>query len=328
MPPDTRHARVAYVGLGALFNGFIIRISDLPVYLSWLPYIMVTYWGFAGILVNDFTGDLFGCEASVLECATRTGDTILLQFSFETVDPYVSMLVMVAMALLFRGLAVLDFFLRYIRGRGKGMRLVSGGQDLHSAGVGFKALRVGFCVPSKRFLTPKMLQVGTVMRSMMQGRGNAGKRMMEEAKKTNADNTQRVNENTGTVVNVHEEWDNEEALGDANNVKIAKKQPFWVELFLNRTLWVGVVFVDFGVLGVTCALSTGGFTIVYIFVGVNTIVALLFLAQFVVSICYMVPMTPKGPKDCTWAGTASFSLKTLGTNSFRPQESTTWWASL
>jgi hypothetical protein len=126
---------VAYTGLGALFNGFIIRISDLPVYLSWLPYIMVTYWGFAGILVNDFSGDGFGCDASVLECATRTGDIVLLQFSFETVDPYFSILIMIGMVLVFRSLAVLAFFLRYVRGRGSGMKLLDGGTNLHTEGT-------------------------------------------------------------------------------------------------------------------------------------------------------------------------------------------------
>ena len=37
---------VGLFGLGSLFNGFIIRIEDIPDFLAWLPPTMLSYWAF------------------------------------------------------------------------------------------------------------------------------------------------------------------------------------------------------------------------------------------------------------------------------------------
>ncbi|KAH9253890.1 hypothetical protein BASA81_008014 [Batrachochytrium salamandrivorans] len=277
----------AYVGLGALFNGFIIRISDLPVYLSWLPYIMVTYWGFAGILINDFTGDMFGCKASVLECATRTGDVVLVQFSFDTIDPFVSILALLIMIVVFRSLAVVDFFLRYIHGRGAGMRLLVGGKELNSP--------------------PSLLQdgasaLGGAMKSMISNRGKAGQRMVDDVKRKNREDAKRVQDNGGAdQQQQYEEWDQVQN-DSSNNIQIAKEYNWLVGLLLNRSAYVTFVVLDLAVLGMCCTLVPGRNDLVSAFVVINTVVAVLLALQLFVSICYMVPMTPNGPKDCTWAG--------------------------
>lgn len=289
---------VAYVGLGALFNGFIIQLKDLPVYLSWLPYIMVTYWGFAGILVNDFTGDTFGCKTSVLECATRTGDVVIVIFRFQTVDPYVSILAMTVMTLLFRSLAVFDFFMRYVRGRGSGLNLLQGGKSLEEdTGTVPKFFAAVAAVPSAQ-----SNKRGTAMTSMMNYRGNAGKRMIDMQKRKNEANTKRVQDaGAGQGLVFNEEWDQVQE-DNANTYSISAEQPWYREMFLSRPLLIILVIVDIGFLALICALSPKAQTLVSIFQAENAVVALLFFFQFGISLVYLVPITPNGPKDCTWAG--------------------------
>jgi len=286
---------VAYVGLGALFNGFIIQIRDLPVYLSWLPYIMVTYWGFAGILVNDFTGDTFDCKASVLECATRTGDVVIVSFSFDHIDPYVTMLACIIMTAFFRGCAVVDFYARYVRGRGSGLKLLAGGSSLEDD--------VAKVAPRRAVFANTANKLGGAMKAMISSRGDAGRRMVEQAKKKNQDDTQRVIEaGGGAGLAFNEEWD-QVADDRANNYRVAAKEPFYRRVLLSRQINIVLVLFDIGFLGVICALTVGDYTLFYFFLAVTSIIGIFFALQFVVSMCFLIPMTPAGPKDCTWAGT-------------------------
>lgn len=52
MRPDDKRTgalvNIALLSLAALFNGFIIQLKDLPIYLSWIPVCMLSYWGFVG----------------------------------------------------------------------------------------------------------------------------------------------------------------------------------------------------------------------------------------------------------------------------------------
>jgi len=285
---------VCYIGLGALFNGFIIQVSDLPVYLSWLPYVMITYWGFAGILVNDFAGNRFGCTQSILECATQTGDVVIVEFSFENIDPFVTMLACLLLSILFRTCAVTDFFLRFIRGRGTGLKLVGGGSSLEND----NNMNPSFQSNSASS------RLGGAMRTMISNRGNAGMRMVIEQKKKNYENTQRVIQaGGGQGLAYNEEWDQvAQEGGKANVFRVAAKEPWYRTLFLTRYILIVAAVLDIGFLGVVCAIPVGGGFTFYIFVVVTFIVAVFFAIQFIVSLCYMVPMTPSGPKDCTWAG--------------------------
>lgn len=296
---------VAYVGLGALFNGFIIRIRDLPVYLTWLPYVMVTYWAFAGVLVNDFTGDTFGCEASILECATRTGDVVIVTFSFSEIDPFVSMLAMCIMAIVFRSFAVLDFFLRYVRGRGSGLKLKKGGASLEEDHEN----------TNRSLFGSTKEKLGSVMSHMVSGKGNHGKKMIEQQKRENQLNTERVIARGGGVgIAFNEEWDQVQEYKGANKFSIAAKEPLYRRVFQSRFLLVVICTIDVGLLGMVCALAPGVVTTYYAFVTINTLVALFFAIQFIVSICFLIPITPNGPRDCTWAGTNDFVafLATIG----------------
>jgi hypothetical protein len=133
---------------------------------------------------------------------------------------------------------------------------------------------------------------------MIQSGSNAGKRMIEEMKRKNEDDTKRVQEAGGTSLVFNEEWDQIDS--DDSQVKVAKPVNKFVAFFLNRMVWVLLVFLDFAILGVCCALLPG--LLLYLFLAVNTIVAVLYMIQFVVSLCFLVPMTSRGPTDCTWAG--------------------------
>jgi ABC-type multidrug transport system ATPase subunit len=286
---------VAYVGLGALFNGFIIRIKDLPVYLSWLPYLMVTYWGFVGIILNDFAGERFGCDASVLECATRTGDVVLVALSFEKLDTYVCLLALIGIAFLFRSITIIDFYARYVRGKGTGLKLIDGGTTLE------KDKSDGLVAASG---TP----AATAMRTMLEKKGETGRAMVDEQKKKADEATARINaEGGGAALQFQDEWAHAQITAEnANNWSVAAKESKFVQWMLSRPLMFGIFIVDFGALGVVCAISYERYYILYIFLIESVLVCLWFVGQFLTSVVRLIPITPNGPRDCTWAGLSDF----------------------
>jgi len=281
---------VAYVGLGALFNGFIIRIRDLPVFLSWLPYVMVTYWGFAGIIINDFRGEGFGCQSNVLECATRTGDVIIVALAFDSIDSYIAILVLVALVFSFRGFTIFNFYMRYVRGKGKGLKIVSSGATASIEDD------LGGDVTGK---------IGSAMKAMLTYKGTAGKDMIKNARALEKKATEQV----GATIQYNDEWAaaNEEAA-EANSYSVATEQSRFVSVILSRPLMIFITMVDIAWLGVVCAIRVGDPLGFYIFLVGNALVALYFGVQALVAVTKMVPITPTGPKDCTWSG-----LKDMGT---------------
>ena len=287
---------VSYVGLGALFNGFIIQISDLPVYLSWLPYCMVTYWGFAAILVNEFAGNTFNCQGSVLDCALQTGDVFIVTLNFEHVDPFVSALVLCLMSILFRSLAIMDFFLRYVQGRGKGLKRIEGGSTLEDDENTKRPVFAG-----------QVNKLGGVMRGMINQKGDAGKRMVDQQKLINKLETERVQAaGGGSGLVYQEEWDLVAGNDRANAYRVAASEPWYQVIFLSRAVLIILEVVDVATLAVVCALVVGFDSLRYFFLAFNTFFGLFFAVQFVVSLCFLVPITPKGPRDCTWAGANDF----------------------
>lgn len=115
--PDLRQAalvNMTLLSMGAIFNGFIIPLDDIPPYLQWVPNVMLTYWGFVGILVNNFRDFEFPCDVSVLECATRTGDSFIVEFGYEVLDVYQAILGLSLLILFFHIFGTLDFFLRFV----------------------------------------------------------------------------------------------------------------------------------------------------------------------------------------------------------------------
>jgi hypothetical protein len=123
---DSRHAslmQVGVLGLGALFNGFIVRLSDLPVYFQWLPYVLLNYWGFVGTLVNDFAGVSFPCDSvSELECSTETGDNVVRAFGFDDRDVPSCLIALTGITITLHLLGLVVFYIRHVRRRRRGNR--------------------------------------------------------------------------------------------------------------------------------------------------------------------------------------------------------------
>eukprot|EP00924_Labyrinthula_sp_SR-Ha-C_P004664 augustus_masked-scaffold_1-processed-gene-7.41-mRNA-1 protein AED:0.41 eAED:0.41 QI:0/0/0/0.33/1/1/3/0/1461 len=106
--------QVGFVALGALFNGFIIPLDALPSYYSWLPYTMPAFYGLVGVVVNQFSGFELPCDATVLECLTRTGDVIIRALRYDDLDIFICVLLLLILFFLFRVLSIIDFFTRYV----------------------------------------------------------------------------------------------------------------------------------------------------------------------------------------------------------------------
>ena len=109
-------AQVFVLGIGALFNGFIINLSDLPFWLSWLPYIMLSFWGFVGVLINELGRFSLPCdlnEFSVLECTLRTGDIVIRGLNYDDFDVTLCMAVLILMIFAFRIAAFLNFYYKH-----------------------------------------------------------------------------------------------------------------------------------------------------------------------------------------------------------------------
>ena len=124
-PNDKRTAALVNMMLlasSALFNGFIIQLGDLPVYLQWVPFLMLSYWGFVATLINDIGGFGLECNGSVLECATKTGDTVVKQLKYDDRDVFMCLFVLLVMTFVYMLSGVLVFYFKYVRNYGAGLK--------------------------------------------------------------------------------------------------------------------------------------------------------------------------------------------------------------
>ncbi|KAH9260235.1 hypothetical protein BASA81_001404 [Batrachochytrium salamandrivorans] len=128
MKPDDKRTgalvNIALLAMSAIFNGFIIQLKDLPVYLQWIPYIMLSYWSFVGILVNDLSGFTLPCDASVLECSARSGDAMVKSLKYDDRDLYQCLFALLIMTGAFQLLGILFFFFRWVSPIGSGLKRV------------------------------------------------------------------------------------------------------------------------------------------------------------------------------------------------------------
>jgi ABC-type multidrug transport system permease subunit len=46
-----------------IFAGFYMELDQLPPWCAWLKYLSYLYWGFSGMLVNEFSGRELPCAA-------------------------------------------------------------------------------------------------------------------------------------------------------------------------------------------------------------------------------------------------------------------------
>jgi len=118
--PDTRTAaliNMSLLALSALFNGFIISLSDIPIYLQWFPYIMITFYSFVGLFINSLGPFELECGASELECAQRTGANFVRSFSYDTFDLYLCIFALFCMVIGFQLVSWFGFYFIHVYAR-------------------------------------------------------------------------------------------------------------------------------------------------------------------------------------------------------------------
>jgi ABC-type multidrug transport system ATPase subunit len=125
MKPDDKRTgalvNIALLSLAALFNGFIIQLNDLPVYFRWVPITMLSYWGFVGNLINDIQGFSIECHASQLECAARSGDTVIRGLKYDDRDIAMCLFSLLCMTAITLFLSTNIFFWKYVYKFGNGL---------------------------------------------------------------------------------------------------------------------------------------------------------------------------------------------------------------
>eukprot|EP00924_Labyrinthula_sp_SR-Ha-C_P013192 augustus_masked-scaffold_12-processed-gene-12.80-mRNA-1 protein AED:0.23 eAED:0.23 QI:0/-1/0/1/-1/1/1/0/1211 len=120
--PDLRQAaliNMTLLSLGVLFNGFIIQLQDIPIALSWVPFVMLSFWGFVGLLGTLFRDFSFPCgvddDLTILQCSRETGDVFLTDLDYDSFDAFQCMTALLAMIAVFHVLGVFDFYQRFIK---------------------------------------------------------------------------------------------------------------------------------------------------------------------------------------------------------------------
>jgi len=130
---DSRQAiliNMSLLSLGTIFNGFIIQLKDIPVFLQWFPYIMLSYWGFVGALVNNFTSFRFPCDdCSAIENAQRSGDNYVKQFQYDDRDVYQCIFALLVLVFVLHLLSVVDYYLRFVYSSGDQLKRVKDEHD-------------------------------------------------------------------------------------------------------------------------------------------------------------------------------------------------------
>ncbi len=300
--------QIGLLGLGALFNGFIVQINDLPVYFSWVPYIMVTYWSFVATLINDLGNFTLPCPAptSVLECAARTGDVIIRSLAYDNRDVYICILALTGFVVLFRAGAVLDFYLRYVRNRGNTMKHVADstgsstmmmrGESAQSFASGSKAKNT-----MNRMLDAK---TPTVQRQQGSGAaspspgggydgGDSGMASPSSFKLGSGNNNGNNNDpNALPELGFYD---------DGGDKVISFVQSGWQSALLDRNLVLLWFFVDFYAAVYICAFEGSPMAPIGLLV-VGGFFSAVWAIFFVFQLVTLTPTTLDGKLDCTWAG--------------------------
>merc|ERR1712046_89364 len=87
-----------------LASGFYVNTDNIPVFMVWLKYLSYQYWGYSGMMVNEYAGRHFDCsnrDADTKACPID-GDSFLRENGLEDASISLSYAVLGAMAVLFR----------------------------------------------------------------------------------------------------------------------------------------------------------------------------------------------------------------------------------
>jgi len=95
----------AVVILFLLFNGFMINEESVPVYFIWLKEVSFIRYAFKAVMVNEFGGSSFTCDAIADESCVRSGDQVLSRLKFDGDSVSTCLLILAGMAAFFNVLA-------------------------------------------------------------------------------------------------------------------------------------------------------------------------------------------------------------------------------
>ncbi|KAG5177382.1 ATP-binding cassette superfamily [Tribonema minus] len=90
-----------------LFGGFYVNNDRIPQGIRWIKYLSFLYWGYGALLVNEFEGRSFACNAEDEarygggDCPI-SGDDVLAVYDFQHIKVWQSLLVLWAMFLALR----------------------------------------------------------------------------------------------------------------------------------------------------------------------------------------------------------------------------------
>ena len=94
-----------------IFGGFYISLEQISPWFRWIKYLSYLYWGFSGMIVNEFGGRELPCDAQrpgeyAAECPF-SGDLVLAAHGMEQATVGLSLLMLLLLSLLFRVAAYL-----------------------------------------------------------------------------------------------------------------------------------------------------------------------------------------------------------------------------
>jgi len=287
---DLRTAALVQIALlcaGALFNGFIVQVDDLPVYMSWVPYVMLSYWSFVGTLINDFSGYIMcnPTDYSVLECAIRTGDNFIRLYSYENRDVYICLMVLVLMSVVFRISAIVDFFLRYVvnRGQGQGLKRLAGATSV---------LQTNALSPTMNSPTGSK----SAMSSLLQSQTPSMRQLDTKGAPSSPQVSQFELQKQPSLTTSFYEQEEDEELSFVQSSAV---------LFLcDRNVLLAWFLIDFFSTSYICAFQVTGeeTTSSAGLLAIGSVILTVYMFLFFYQMIFLIPTTLNGKLDCTWAG--------------------------
>ena len=92
-----------------LFGGLFINVDDIPKYFYWLSYLSFIQYGYKGVSVAVWS-EREVIECDVPPCAFSSGDDVLEYLSFNGESMWKNAVVLVALLVGFRALALFALF--------------------------------------------------------------------------------------------------------------------------------------------------------------------------------------------------------------------------
>lgn len=96
-----------FAAIGGFCCGFIVPKPLMPSYYRWIFYINPSFFAYASTSVTVLEDNDLGCSRdSPLECFQTSGVAVLNQFGLSEVNPIENLVVLMAMTVIFVGMAV------------------------------------------------------------------------------------------------------------------------------------------------------------------------------------------------------------------------------